>query len=115
LAGTAFLPWEEWLAWVVHKLAIIIRRSLNRIHRQRSLAYSENWAQAEGTVEGINSDSSNPREEIVYSYSTQRGYYSRSFWYWFDSSDGRHVRVGDRIVLRYDPANHENSVLLQFP
>jgi len=26
LAGTAFLPWEKWLAWLVHKVAMAIRR-----------------------------------------------------------------------------------------
>jgi len=73
LAGTAFLPWEKWFAWLVHKLAVAIRRQSHRIKRQRSLSRSESWPQVEGTVEGINWDSSNPREEVVYSYSTPQG------------------------------------------
>ena len=24
MAGTAFLPWEKWFAWLVHKLAVAI-------------------------------------------------------------------------------------------
>ena len=52
------------------------------------------------------------REEIVYSYSTERGYYSGYFWRWFDSSDPRQVRAGDRISLRYNPDQHDTSIVL---
>src|SRR3954469_14819126 len=89
LAGTAFLPWEDWFAWLVHKFAVAIRRRSHRIQRQRSLSLSESWPQVEGTVEGINLDISNPREEVVYSYVTPQGYRSGSFWHWFDSATPR--------------------------
>jgi len=114
LAGTAFLPWEKWFAWLVHKLAVAIRRRSHRIQRQQSLSRSESWPQVEGTVEGINWDSSNPREEVVYSYSTSQGYRSGSFWHWFDSATPRQIRIGDRVVLRFNPSNGEESVFLQF-
>jgi Protein of unknown function (DUF3592) len=103
MAGIAFLPWEEWIA-----------RGLHRLQRKRSLAMSANWPQAEGTVHGVNWDGSHPREEVVYSYSTERGFYSGYFWRWFDSSDVREVRVGDAITLRYDPEEHDRSVFLSF-
>jgi len=78
------------------------------------LLISKTWPQVEGIIEGINSDFSNPREEVVYSYSTPQGYHSGSFWYWFDSSIPRQIRVGTRVVLRLNPSNHEESVFLQF-
>jgi hypothetical protein len=114
LAGTAFLPWEKWFAWLVHKFGVAIRRRFHRIQRQRSLSRSESWPQVEGTVEGINLDMSNPREEVVYSYLTPQGYRSGSFWHWFDSATPRQIRVGDRVVLRFNPSNHDESVFLQF-
>jgi len=114
VAGTAFLPWEKWLARLLHPLAVAIKRWLYQVRRNRHLERSRKWAQTEGTVHGINWDSSCPREEVVYSYSTKRGYYSGSCWHWFDSSNPRQVRVGDRIALRYDPADHEKSVFLGF-
>jgi hypothetical protein len=114
MAGLAFLPWEKLFGPLVHSLDVSIRRRLYLARRGRSLALSAGWSQAEGTVHSVNWDSSYPREEIVYSYSTERGYYSGYFWRWFDSSDAREVRVGDRIALRYDPAEHDKSVFLTF-
>jgi hypothetical protein len=114
LAGIALLPWEKWFAWLIHKVAVALRRRLYRMQQKRRLARSEGWPRAHGVVEGVNWDSSNPREEVVFSYSTQRGCYSGSFWHWFDSSDARHVEAGDRVVLRFNPANDEESVFLEF-
>ena len=114
MAGTAFLPWEEWLARLLHPLAVAIKRRLHEVRRRRCLERSQDWPKTQGTVFVIKWDSSCPREEIIYSYSTEQGYQSGSFWHWFDRSDPRQVTVGDRVVVRYDPANHEDSVFLQF-
>jgi hypothetical protein len=115
VAGTALLPWEEWLARLLHPVIVAIRRwSYERRHR-RDLDRSANWVKAEGIVHEVKSDFSNPRERIDYFYSTERGYYSGSIWHWFDRANPRHVSVNDRIVLRYDPADHERSIFLQFP
>ena len=110
MAGIAFLPWERWIA----RLAVAIRRRLYQHQRRQSLAVSATWPQTEGTVHRINSDFSNPREEIVYYYSTESGYHSGYFWRWFDSSGARQVRVGDAIMLRYDPKEPDKSVVLGF-
>lgn len=115
VAGTAFLPWEEWLARLLHPVIVAIRRWSYGRRRLRDLARSGNWARAEGIVQMVNADFSNPRERIDYFYSTERGYYSGSFWHWFDRANPRQMRVNDRIVLRYDPADHERSIFLQFP
>jgi hypothetical protein len=115
MAGTALLPWEEWLAQLLHPVFVAIRRWSNQGRHRRDLARSANWAEAAGTVHEVKADFSNPRERIDYFYSTERGYYSGSFWHWFDRANPRQVRVEDRIVLRYDPADHEQSVFLQFP
>lgn len=114
MAGTALLPWEEWIAQLLPVIVAIWRWSYQRLH-SRDLARSAKWAKAQGTVHEVKADSSNPRERIDYFYSTERGYYSGSFWLWFDRSNPRQVRVEDRIVLRYDRAGHEQSVFLQFP
>ena len=114
LAGTAFLPWEKWFAWLVHKLAVAIRRQSHRIQRERSLSRSRNWPEVAGTVERINLDFANPREEVVYSYSTPQGYHAGSLWYWFDSTNAREIRIGDQVVVRVNPADDEESVLVQF-
>ena len=114
MAGTAFLPWEEWIARLLHPLAVAIRRRLHAARRKRSLAASEDWPKGEGTVFSVTCDVSNPRERIVYSYSTDRGYYSGSFWHWFDASDRRQVRIGDRVALRYCPQDPEKSVCVKF-
>ena len=112
--AAAFLPWEEWLARVLHSIAVAIKRWLYQMRRSRNLAASQKWRQGQGTVITINWDSSCPREEILYSYSTEQGYQSGSFWHWFDSTNPRQVKVGNQIVVRYDPANQQNSVFLQF-
>ena len=114
MAGTAFLPWEEWLARLLHPLAVAVKRWLHELRRRRCLERSQDWPQTQGTVFVINWDSSCPKEEVVYSYSTEQGYQSGSFWHWFDRSTPRQVEVGDEIVVRYDPTNHQNSVFLQF-
>src|SRR4051794_3674974 len=44
----------------------------------------------------------------------RRGYRSGSFWRWFDSATPRQIRIGDRVVLRFNPSNGEESVFLQF-
>ena len=114
MAGTAFLPWERWLAQLLHPIAVAIRRWLWKRRRERSLARSEGWPETEGTVQEIKWDSSNPREELVYFYSTEQGYYSGSHWHWFKASTAREVRVGDRITVRYSPENPESSTFLRF-
>lgn len=68
----------------------------------------------EGTVLLIKWDSSFPREEILYSDCTEQGYSSGSYWHWFDASDPREVRIGDRISLRYNREDREESVFLSF-
>src|SRR5580692_6516647 len=112
--AAAFLPWEKWLARLLHQLIVAFRRWLHQMGRHRSLARSEKWCQTEGTVHLINWDSSLPREEIAYCYTTEQGYHSGSYWRWFDRSDARQVRVGDQIKLRYNPEQHDGSVFLRF-
>jgi|ERR1700690_886607 len=114
MAGLAFLPWEEWLARLLHPLAVAVRRWLYQARRRKDLARSQCWSEIEGTVHEVKWDSSNPREEVVYSYSTNHGYYSGSSWHWFDPADKRQVRVGNRVTLRIDPEDHEESVFLAF-
>jgi hypothetical protein len=114
VAGTAFLPWEKWLARLVHSLVVAIKKRLHEVRQRRFLKQSQDWPQTQGSVLVINWDSSCPREEILYSYATEQGYQSGSFWHWFEPSNQRQVRVGDKVVVRYDPTNHENSGVLQF-
>jgi hypothetical protein len=114
MAGLAFLPWEQWIGRLVHAVAVAIMRKLHQLRRTRSLEMSAAWPQTDGTVHAINFDSSYPREEIVYYYSTESGYHSGFFWRWFDSLDLRAAQVGDRLMLRYDPEEHDKSVLLTF-
>jgi len=111
--AAAFLPWEKWIARLIHPLVVAVKRWLNRLQRRRSLARSEGWPEAVGTIEAVNWDSSSPREEVVYGYSTDQGYYSGAYWRWFDLSDSREVRVGDRLALRYNPKQHGTSVFLR--
>ena len=113
MAG-AFLPWEEWIARLLHPLVVAMRKRLYKQRHHRSLAISAAWPQTQGKVHRANSDFSNPREEIVYYYSTDSGYHSGRFWRWFDSSDLNQVRVGDPIMLRYDPEDHDKAVVLGF-
>lgn len=112
MAGTALLPWEQWIGRLIHAGSVAVRRRLHIQRQKRALAASATWPQAEGTVHQVNADFSNPREEIVYYYSTESGYHSGFFWRWFDSSDLVKVRVGDVIPLRYDPQDHDQSVIV---
>lgn|SRR5271157_4781945 len=112
--AAAFLPWEKWLARLLHPIAVAIKRWLYQVRRNRCLERSQDWPQTQGTVIVINWDSSCPREEIFYSYSAEQGYQSGSFWHWFDRSNLNQVRVGDQVVVRYDPGNQQDSVFLQF-
>ena len=115
MAGTAFLPWERWLAQLLHPIVVAIRRWVYAKRRQRSLSQSEGWKQTQGTVQLVNWDIANPREEILYVFSAENGgYFSGSYWRWFDSSEAREVRVGDRVELRYDQRNPESSVFIKF-
>ena len=114
MAGLAFLPWAKWIARLLHALAVAFKRRAYRVQRRWSLARSEGWPEVEGTIEAINWDSGSPREEIVYSYSTEHGYYSGSYWRWFDLSNIREVRAGEHVALRYNPREHDRSVFLKF-
>jgi hypothetical protein len=114
MAGTALLPWEEWIARLLHPLYVAIRRTLHSRHRRHELRESEGWPQAEGTIMSKSWDSSLPREELLYSYSTPAGYYSGSHWLWFERSEPHEVKVGDQILLRYCPDSPERSVFLKF-
>jgi hypothetical protein len=112
--AAAFLPWEEWLARLVHNITVALKRRLYQMRRSRQLERSRNWAQAEGNVHTIEWDSSAPREEILYYYRTEQGYHSGRHWHWFDATNPRQVQAGDRIKLRYDPADNDKSVFLGF-
>jgi len=114
MAGTAFLPWEKWIAQLLHPVAVAIRRWLYKRRRQRLLAQSEGWPKADGAVQSIRWDTSFPREEILYSYNTGNEYYSGSCWHWFDRSAVHEVKTGDRIILRYSREHPEKSVFLEF-
>jgi|SRR5579862_1080021 len=110
--AAAFLPWEKWLGRLFHILAIAIQRLLYRMRQRRLLARSSGWLEVEGTVESVQWDTSLPREEIAYSFTTERGDQSGYQWIWFDSPNERQPRVGDKIKLRYDPRNPEESIFI---
>ena len=112
--AAAFLPWEKWLARLLHTIAVALKRRVYQVRRRRYLEQSRDWPRSEGTVHSIEWDSSFPREEIVYYYRTEQGYHSGRYWHWFDSTNPRLVRAGDRIALRYDPADNDKSVFLEF-
>jgi hypothetical protein len=114
MAGTALLPWEEWLARLLHPLYVAIRRTLHKRERRHDLHESEGWPQAEGAIHSKKWDSSLPREELLYSYSTAQGYYSGTHWLWFERSEPHEVKVCDRIILRYMPDDPQRSVFLRF-
>jgi len=111
VGGLALLPWEQWIDAAIKA----IKRKMYRQRWNRDLAISATWPQAEGTVYQVNSDASNRREEIVYYYSTPSGQHSGFFWHWFDSSDEPDTRAGGIIKLRYDPDDHDKSVVVSFP
>ena len=110
--AAAFLPWEEWIARLLHPLIVAIRKQTYLLRRRRLLAESLGWPQIEGTIQRINADLANPREEITYVYTTRQGYFSGYFWRWLESSNAREVKVGDKIQLRYNEGNHHESVVL---
>jgi hypothetical protein len=112
MAGTAFLPWEEWLGKLLHPLYVAVRRWSFQRERQKLLTASRDWPETQGSVRQINADFSMPREEIVYSYSNSQDYFSGSSWRWFDLSNARPIRVDDKVILRYDPRNPESSVVV---
>jgi hypothetical protein len=112
--AAAFLPWEKWLAQLLHPLYVALKRSLYKRQRRRDLDESEGWPEAEGTIHSKKWDSSLPREELLYSYSTPEGYFSGGHWLWFERSDAREVKIGDRIVLRYRRGGPEENVFLKF-
>jgi hypothetical protein len=112
MAGIAFLPWEKWLARLIHPFIIAIRRLFYKAAKKRALARSQGWPETGGTVHQIMWDSSNPREEIMYSYSAQDEYYSGAAWIWFESPNERQPHVGDKIRLRYNQRNPEESVFV---
>src|SRR5215469_15267503 len=37
----------------------------------------------------------------------ERGYHSGSYWHWFDRAIPGQIRIDERIVLPYDPADHD--------
>jgi hypothetical protein len=111
--AAAFLPWEKWLGRLLHTVAITIQRLLYRMRRRRLLARSSGWPETEGTVQSVQWDSSLPREEIGYSFTTRRGDQSGYHWLWFDSPNERQPHVGDKIMVRYDETKPEESVFLR--
>jgi hypothetical protein len=102
MAGTALLPWEEWLARPLHPIIVAIRRWSYLRRHNRELAQTASWTKTEGTVQEVKSDFSNPREQVDYFYYTERGYYSGSFWHWFERAKPRQIRIDDsnRAALR---------------
>jgi hypothetical protein len=50
----------------------------------------------------------------MYCYTTEQGYHSGSYWHWFDPLTLHQVREGDRIVVRYNPEQPDNSVFSDF-
>jgi hypothetical protein len=113
MAGTAFLPWEKWIAQLLHPVYVAIRKWLYKRQRRQDLQGSEGWPEAEGTIHSKRWDSSLPREELHYSYVTKEGYYAGSHWRWFEPSDPHDVKVGDGIVLRYRPGKPEQTVFVR--
>ena len=76
MAGTALLPWEQWLAKLLHPPYVAVRRWMLKKGREENLVRSQQWPQIEGKVHEIQWDSSLPREGLLYSYSCAAGYYS---------------------------------------
>ncbi len=114
MAGTAFLPWEEWLARLLDPLYVRIRRWSFDRKRQRLLFQSDTWPQVRGTISSVQWDSSLPREGLWYSYNPPEGYYSGFCWRWFDSAVPMHVRAGDQMLLHYNPSNPNESIVVEY-
>src|ERR1700731_1129146 len=114
MAGLALLPWEKWIARLLHPLYVRLRRQLYRKQRGQDLDRSEGWLQTTGRAVSIRWDSSLPRQEVSYSFSCQQGYFSGTHWHWFEREDTHEVRVGDQVVLRYCAEKPEESVFLDF-
>jgi hypothetical protein len=114
MAGTALLPWERWLAKLLHPLYVAVRRWMFKKGRREDLVRSQRWPEIEGNIHEIQWDSSLPREGLLYAYSCEAGYYSGFYWHWFERTNISEVKVGDRINLRYNPENAEESVFIGF-
>ena len=114
MAGTALLPWEEWLAKLLHPLHVALRRKIFKRQREKELSNSNSWPKVEGVIHRIEFDSSLPREGLLYAYECKDGYYSGLYWRWFELDKPRAVKIGDRIILRYNPDKLEDSVFLDF-
>src|SRR5258708_4960444 len=95
----SFLSWEKWLARLLHPVYVGIRKGLFEFQRRRSLQRSVGWPEMDAEVYRIVWDSSLPREQILYSYSTEQGYFSGAAWRWFEHTNAREVGVGDKIVI----------------
>ena len=111
--AAAFLPWEKWLGRLIHVVVIAIRRSAYKMRRAKDLSRSEKWTEAAGTVESIQWDSALPREEIAYSYDTHQGSQTGYHWIWFESPSERQPHVGDKIVIRYNEKELDESVVVR--
>jgi hypothetical protein len=114
MALTTFLPWEKWLARLLRPLYVSVRRLWLERQRDRLLARSTSWPEAEGSIYHVVWDSSLPREQLLYSYSTNGDYFSGGSWHWFERSDARQLSAGDKIAVRYNPAHPEESVFVRF-
>ena len=114
MAGIAFLPWEEWLARLLHPVYVALRKRMYSSERRRDLARSQGWPESEGTIHQILMDTSLPREGLLYSFSCGMGYYSGSYWRWLKRSEAREVKTGDHILLRYNSENPDDSVFVRF-
>jgi hypothetical protein len=114
MALTAFLPWEKWLARLLHPLYVRVRRWLLKRQQARLLTRSANWPEAEGSIYRIVWDSSLPREQLLYSYSINGDYFSGGSWHWFERSDARQLSAGDKITVCFNPAHPEESVFVRF-
>jgi hypothetical protein len=111
--AAAFLPWEKWIARLLHPLYVRLRRRWLEWRRDRLVARSKSWPELGGEIYRVVWDSSLPREQLLYSYSIDGNYFSGCSWHWFDRSNIRELRAGDRIVLRYNPLHPEESVFVR--
>jgi hypothetical protein len=110
----AFLPWEEWLAKLLHPLYVRFRREMFERQREKDLSRSTSWPKVEGVIRQIEWDTSLPREGVRYSYNSDKGYYSGLYWRWLERDKPRNARIDDHILLSYNPDNPEDSVFLDF-